>query len=136
MEQLIKNSGLPNLDVRSCYRDSDKPWKFELLHDVKITLSNGETTTIPKGFKSDFATVPRLLRGIVWGAGNHNLATLIHDWLYDNQYSITGGHDWKRDRDFADKEMLYWLLKSGCSKVKAYTMYYACRIGGKKWWVN
>lgn len=125
---------LPKLYTESLYTDKEKPWRHELTQEVRVNLSNGESITIPAGFRTDFATVPRLLRGIVWGSGNHNLATLIHDWLYDNQYSISGGLDWKRDRDFADKEMLHWLERSGCSKVKRYAMYYACRIGGRSWW--
>lgn len=113
------------IHCKSLYTDKDKPWRFELTKEIEVQLSNGDYHYIPEGYITDFATVPRIFRGIIWGAGNHNLATLIHDYLYDNQlYS----------RKFADKEMLYWLLKCGCSKAKSYAMYYACRIGGKKWW--
>jgi hypothetical protein len=118
---------LPDIHCRSLYTDKLKPWRFELLKDVVVTLSNGQAITIPKGYVTDFATVPRLLRGIVWGAGNHNLATLIHDYLYDNQ---TG------TRLAADREMLYWLKKAGCSRAKRYAMYGAVRIGGRSWWNN
>lgn len=123
-----------NIDCRSLYTDKQKPWRFQLLADVKVRLSNGDNITIPVGYITDFASVPRTFRGIVWGAGNHNLATLIHDYLYDTQHSISCGLDWKRDRKFADREMLFWLLEAECSKIKAYTMYYAVRIGGKSWW--
>lgn len=116
---------LPEIYCRSLYAEADRPWRFELTKAVTITLSSGVTVTIPVWYKTDFATVPRSFRGIIWGAGNHNLAVLIHDWLYDNRIGT---------RKSADKEMLHWLLKSGCSKVKAYTMYFACRVGGKKWW--
>jgi hypothetical protein len=126
MEQSTVNSGWPEIKTRSLYFDKEKPWRHELIEPVKWKLTNGEQLVIPVGYKTDFASVPRMLRGIVQPGGNHNLATLIHDWLYDNQH--------KEGRLFADKEMLHWLLKIGCSKVKAYTMYYAVRLGGKSWW--
>lgn len=116
---------LPCIKCQSLYTDKKKPWRFELTEQVEVQLNNGARLTIPAGYKTDFATVPRLFRGIVWGAGNHNLATLIHDWLYDNQIGT---------RKQADDEMLYWLLACGVSRIKAYTMYFAVRIGGKSWW--
>jgi hypothetical protein len=113
---------------RSLYFDKYKPWRFELTHPVVLTLSDGSPLTIPAGYKTDFATVPLMLRGIVWGAGNHNLATLIHDYLYDTQDV--------RGRLWADKEMKHWLEKAGCSKIKVLAMYWAVRLGGQKWWDN
>lgn len=110
--------------VKSLYYEK-KPNRFELLQDVVITLSNGQEITIAAGYKTDFASVPRLLWGIVSTVGKHNLATLIHDWIYDNRIGT---------RKAADLEMLYWLRKSGVSDVKAYMMYVAVRIGGKSWW--
>ena len=125
MELSTGSSDWPEIFVKSLYTSKDKPWRFELLRDVYVVLSDGRTIVIPVGYKTDFASVPRMLRGIVQPGGNHNLATLIHDWLYDNQlYS----------RKFADQEMLYWLKMIGCSKIKAYTMYYAVRLGGRSWW--
>lgn len=127
-------SQFPEIRCRSLYTDKDKPWRWELEEPVMVTLSSGKTIIIPAGYKTDFASVPRLLRGIVQPGGNHNLATLVHDWLYDTQYSITGKKDWKKDRLFADNEMLYWLEKCGVSWIKRQTMYYAVRVGGKNWW--
>lgn len=118
---------LPEIYCKSLYKDVFKPHRFEITQEIEVVLTNGEKLIIPIGYKTDFASVPRTLWGIIQTSGRHNLATVIHDWLYDNRLY---------NRKFADKEMLYWLLISGCSKVKAYTMYYACRIGGKKWWVN
>lgn len=116
---------LPDIHTLSLYTDKKKPWLHMITKEVPVTLTDGDSITIPAGYKTDFASVPRIFRGIIWGSGNHNLATLIHDWLYDNQVGT---------RLAADKEMLYWLKASGCSKIKAYTMYYACRIGGRSWW--
>jgi hypothetical protein len=115
----------PIIDGRSLYYQDDRPHRWMLLKDVVWELTNGDTITIPAGYTTDFASVPRVFRGFVWGTGRQNLAVLIHDWLYDNRIGT---------RLAADREMLYWLLKAGCSTLKAYAMYYACRIGGKSWW--
>lgn len=127
---------LPDILGRSEYQDKSKPWRWVLLAPVEVILSNGDLIAIPAGYRTDFASVPRLLRGIVATAGNHNLAVLIHDWLYDNRYTVTNGKDWKEDRLFADREMLHWLRRCGVSNIKAYTMYYAVRIGARSWWIN
>lgn len=117
----------PEIKTRSLYTDPEKPWRHELFEPVEMELSNTEKILIPAGYVTDFASVPRLLRGIIQPSGNHNLAVLVHDWLYDNRLYT---------RKFADREMLYWLKMSGCSNLKAYTMYYACRLGGRSWWNN
>jgi hypothetical protein len=132
----LQISRFPEIHCKSLYTDKAKPWRFELLKDVVVTLSNGVRLIIPAGYKTDFASVPLLLRGIVQPGGNHNLATLIHDWLYDTQYSITEKKDWRKDRLFADREMLYWLKKSGVSWIKRQLMYYAVRLGGKSWFLT
>jgi hypothetical protein len=127
---------LPKIICHSDYLDSKKPHRWVLEEPVTIRLSNGKTITITAGYKTDFASVPRGFWGIIQTSGRHNLATLVHDWLYDTQYSITEKKDWKKDRLFADREMLYWLKKSGVSWIKRQLMYYAVRLGGKSWFLT
>lgn len=116
---------LPDIICRSHYREQQKPHRWVLEQDVTIKLSTDIEITIPQGFVTDFASVPRLLWGVIIPVGRHNLAVLIHDWLYDNKHI---------SRSFADKEMLYWLKKTGCSSLKSYAMYLAVRLGGRSWW--
>lgn len=126
----------PEIIVKSLYSDPDKPHRFEVINPVLFKLSNGEEIVIPAGFVTDFATVPRLLWGIVQPVGKQNPATLIHDYLYEQRYSVTEKKDWKLDRLFADQEMLYWLKAYGCSWIKCQAMYWAVRIGGRSWWLK
>ncbi|MGV3588589.1 MAG: DUF1353 domain-containing protein [Adhaeribacter sp.] len=134
MPALLNQQELPRLFTESLYQDPKKPHLHRLLRPVEVTLSNSEFIHIPKNFITDFATVPRLCWGIIPPAGRHNLATVIHDYLYVNKYSVTAGLDPEQDRLFADQEMLYWLRKSHNSEIKAQVMYKAVRLGGKKWW--
>lgn len=122
---------LPEIKVRSLYHDANRPYKFELLESVTVTLSNGAAVTIPAGYITDFRSAPKnrlsraIVNAVVNQVGNHNLAVLVHDWLYDNRlYS----------REFADREMAIFLLQIGCSMEKTVAMYYACQFWGQKWW--
>lgn len=87
----------------------DNSW--ELLEDIKVELSSGETVTIPKGFKTDFSSIPEFLWGIMKPFGDFLLAPIVHDWMYRNDYKveILG---WKKARKLADKEMLYISMKT------------------------
>jgi hypothetical protein len=40
------------------------------------------TITVPKGFTTDFASVPNPLRGLIPQWGVYGKAAVLHDWLY------------------------------------------------------
>lgn len=80
---------------------------------------------VPRGFETDFASIPRALRWLIPTVGRYNLAALIHDYLYDNRI---------KSRQYADRVFLYVMIKSGVTRVKAYTMYYAVRLFGTSHW--
>lgn len=112
---------------------------FELLHSIKIVLSNGEDIVIEKGFRFDGSSVPRCLWWIFPSYGDFFLAALIHDWCYINDYKrIEWGTD--RAREFADKEMLYWSQLTNTKSIfktwDNYLRYYAVKWFGKKVYVR
>lgn len=123
---LVANKqGLPRIYTESLYQDPEKPHRHKLTRPVELVLSDGQFIHIPVGFVTDFATVPRLLWGIVATSGRHNAATLIHDYLYSIQYE---------NRKFADEEMLFWLRESKVHEIKSQAMYAAVRLRGAKFW--
>lgn len=82
----------------------DNSW--EVNENLSVTLSNGDIIVIPKGFKTDFSSVPEFLWGILKPFGDFILAPIVHDYLYRNDYKVkTLG--WYKARLFADREMLY-----------------------------
>jgi|ERR1044072_1952766 hypothetical protein len=95
---------------------------FRLAEPVKIGGYE-----IPAGYETDFATVPRLFFSIIPPIGKHNVAAILHDFLYDNRIGT---------RKRADKLFLCFMLSYNVPKWQAYTMYYAVRLGGRKWWNN
>lgn len=45
------------------------------------TGTQGDTFIVPAGFRTDFATVPRVLRSVVESYGAYTRAAVLHDWL-------------------------------------------------------
>lgn len=65
--------------IRLEWTGGDKPWKLldpVVLNDVMGCL------TVPVGFKTDLASIPRLLWAIIPPFGPHIWAAVIHDYLY------------------------------------------------------
>lgn len=80
------------------------------------------TITVPIGFETDFASVPRLpLVYEVMGNRCHEAATL-HDWLYASM---------QFDRLTSDKILFEAVVATTCQKWRAYLMYLGVRIFGR-----
>lgn len=100
---------------------------FSLYRSLEITLSNGHKITIPAGFKTDLASVPKFLWGFFPPFGKGLLAYIIHDYLYVNKLY---------NRSFSDKEMVLWaeILTSKTFDPRA--RYYTVRLFGWVVWNN
>ena len=81
--------------------NNNKPY-YSLYNALDIQLSDENVIHIPKGFKWDLSSVPRLLWGLLPPDGDFELAALIHDYLYIYKA------DFNYTRKFADDEMLLW----------------------------
>ena len=67
-----------------------------------------ERITVPQGFMTDFASIPRIFWNILAPTGKHGKAAVIHDWLYRSH---------------------------SCSRKKAYNIFYeAMCVLGVSWW--
>lgn len=104
---------------------------YVLQRDIEFTLSGGESLIVPKGYVTDFASVPRFALSLV-NKDQGFFAAILHDYLYDNQYSFTGNQ--KKDRKRADLEFRHQLAIDQVSLWARFWMYAGVRIGGKSWW--
>jgi hypothetical protein len=102
-----------------------KPYIRETVKDFEIMLSNGDKVIVPAGTQTDFATVPRLLWSFVSPYGYDEVSFIVHDYLYDNRMYT---------RKFCDEQMLFLQLTCGASYLRAFVMFMAVRIFGKKYW--
>lgn len=110
---------------------------FKLVKDNTFTLSNGETIYIPKGYLTDFASVPKILRLFTDNIGRDHVAFIIHDYLYNFAGYYQSKQDYDKDinfkwvnRKFADKEMRYAQKNRGASQLRLFVYYWGVRVGG------
>lgn len=104
-------------------------WRFliiEVLLFWKTSLSlqkNGEVITVPKGFTTDAASVPRLFWSFLPPLGRYTKAAVVHDYLYRTHL---------KTKEDADKIFLWLMEDLGVEKVRRIAMYYAVKLFGKK----
>lgn len=90
------------------------------------TLSKNKVYfTVPKGFETDFASVPKIFLSFLRWRDKFNKAAVVHDWFY-NTKTIS--------RKQADKIFLELMLVLGIEKYKAYIFYYIVRLFGWLRW--
>jgi hypothetical protein len=82
--------------------------------------------TVPAGFVTDFASIPRLFWTLIPKLGPYNMAAVIHDYLYRTQPD-----GWTRR--MADEVFYDLMREDGVRASRAWTMHRAVRLGG---WVN
>lgn len=63
----------------------DKYW--EVFEEYSYETSKG-LVVVPKGFRTDYVSVPRIFRNIINMYGKHGRAAVVHDWLYSNRCEI------------------------------------------------
>lgn len=111
----------PHISVR-LYRYGKEP---RVLTPINYNYWRGDEIikfTIHKGFRTDFATIPRVFWWLIQPiGGKHALPSVLHDWLYVYGY--------KRgiSRKEADAIFKTALLECGVSKVTAWIMWASVR---------
>lgn len=78
---------------------------------------------VPKGFKTDLASIPRFLWSFLPPFGNYTTAAVVHDKLC--VYDVYDGY---MKRSVADDIFLNMMLEDGVKPKLAYLMYFAIRI--------
>ena len=99
----------------------DKYW--EVMEDYYYKTSRG-VIRVPKGFRTDYASVPRIFRNIINSYGKHGRAAVVHDWLYSSQCKIDV------TREEADKIFLEIMKECGVGSIKRNLMYRMVRMFG------
>lgn len=75
-ERLIARGFDSELSIRAV-----SPTTWSLLAPLIWTGTKGDTFTVPVGFETDFATVPRFLHWLISPYGAYTRAAVLHDWL-------------------------------------------------------
>jgi len=93
----------------------------------------GFPVCIPKGYETDFLSIPRFLWPLISPTGPGFWAALPHDILYSSEYSLP--EQSKADaRAMADRILFDAAMDSGASRLRAGTLYTGVRAGGWTAW--
>jgi hypothetical protein len=108
------------LVLEDFYYDSDI-----LCAGLRMGDSWGSRICVPKGFTTDFASIPRPLWNIVGGPadGKYRKIAVVHDYLYRTKMLAT--------RYQADQVLLEGMKFSGCSWWERTVIYSGVRVGGR-----
>ncbi len=106
----------------SASRQTDGTWTLnrKLVYKSAVT---GRTYTVPRGFNTDFASVPRLPVAYVLTGNTAHQAAALHDYLYR-----TGAED----RTTCDAIFREAMAATGIPGWRAWMMWVGVRLGGRR----
>ena len=100
-------------------------WK--LLAPLIYHAKSGVIYTVPTGFVTDFASVPRIPIVFALVGDRANEAATLHDWLYTAPHPVP-------TREMADDLLYEASISQGVPKWAAWLIYIGVRIGGASHW--
>ena len=92
------------------------------LHEAFSYDSSLGTITVPAGFTTDFASVPRLFWNVLPPFGRYGKAAIVHDYLYRTRGLVS--------KPVADALFLEAMKALGVGTLTRYTMFLAVRLFG------
>lgn len=104
-------------------RPGQKDWELKWAFKV---CWGGQIFEVPALFRTDLASIPRIMRSLVPQVGAHIQPAIVHDYIY------AGNGDWTREE--ADQMFLDGMEYVGVGYIKRYTMYWAVRAAGGLSW--
>lgn len=110
----------------------DDGHNWTVLQPVHYDTAAGERITVPAGYVTDFASVPRALWWLLPPTGRYQYAALIHDWLYDQHHQGCC----TRTRAAADALLLEVMIASGVPRWQRLAIYAGVRLGGHSYWAG
>ena len=97
-----------------------------LMEPLRYRLKDTEhVIEVPKGFVTDFASVPRVAWSVMSPYDEHGRAGIVHDWLYWEQSC---------SRKQADKIMKLGMIETRVSHANRAIIYRALRLAGNGAW--
>jgi hypothetical protein len=123
----------PNILLRKRQGAEDKIDWFEVAEPCRFDTMLDPGATLPAGYVTDFASVPRLLWNMLPPHDRMTNAAILHDYKYDNQLG-EAEHGAEKARLIADIEFGWDCAASGVPKWQIMLVVAFIRIFGKKWW--
>lgn len=95
-------------------------FKIELIQDLVYHDVHLGTVIVPKGFRSDLASIPKIVQNLISKVGPYDGAAVVHDWLYCVQTTT---------RAEADHIFLRIMKGSKVDYLTRYCVFWAVRLG-------
>lgn len=99
--------------------DSGRNWTLDAAFSYDSSVG---VITVPAGFVTDFASVPKLLWNVLPPFGRYGKAAIVHDYLYRTQGYAS--------KPVADAIFLEAMKALGVPTLTRYVMFYAVRLFG------
>jgi len=109
-------------------RDGRALWKL-LAPLVYVSDSLAATITVPPGFVTDFASVPRLPLAYLMAGDTAHEAAVVHDWLYTT-HGVDGQPITRAQADATFREA----IAAAGNQAPGWLMWAAVRLGGRSSW--
>jgi len=106
--------------------------RYRLLVPLRVravingTPISGIRVTVPAGFTTDMASIPRFFWRWFPPAGNHAAAAVVHDWLYRTRHGVS--------RFLADALFRDLMAAMHVPAWKRWCMWFALRLFGWRCW--
>ncbi len=110
-----------------------------MAHDWTVTLDDGWIVSVPAGFTTDFASVPRFFWRLVPPWGRYSRAAVVHDFLYVFPFLARKRSETYRESKYIGKReadiIFYRMMEAlGVPRWKRLCMFWAVRFFGRGVW--
>lgn len=95
---------------------------YALDEDFTVTL-DGRTWTVPAGYRTDLASVPRIFWALIPPTGAYEIAAVLHDWMCSD--GIAAGLVTSREADAVFRRLM---AMAGVGPVRRWCMWAAVRL--------
>lgn len=120
----------PTVSVRTIFA----PVRLFELTEPFSGILDGYDFVVPKGFITDFASVPRAFESVVPNDNPHILRpAIVHDWLYQSQGQPDGFALWLTRKE-SDEVLREGMRVCGASCAMRWLVYAAVRAAGGMVW--
>lgn len=114
-------------------RSLPRRWWAEFEQDLNIRSGIAGDFTVPAGFLTDGASVPRICWALLSDSDPDILyPSFAHDWLYSCNGHLANGK--RLDKAQCDHVIYELMLACGAPRWKAGAVFYALAIGGQAAW--
>lgn len=109
-------------------------WKLHEEFSYYLSADESASIHVPKGFMTDFASVPKILKVFAKDSEIFCKASILHDYLYSGSGNENG---YKYTREESDKIYRDAMQVFGMTASRSYIFYKGVRFFGKShWWEN